>query len=312
MNGYDERLRQLEMEFDGRTQAQAELNALTAQRQSLEQNVAELDRARRKSQTAVDRLRSHSLKGFVIGLFGHREEALQRACDALTAAVMKWDQAARELEEVATQEQQLRQRIGRMERAAQTYEQLLREKADCIVRSGGMAAAEILALRQRIDRGEAMCRELNEAISAGCQAEPLAERAYDALIDANEWGTVDLIGGLLTDLAKYDAIQAAKQTIEELQDQLELFRTELADVAMDVQAEIKFNGLFQFADIFFDGAITALLAKNRIKRAMDSVKEVQRHIRRALHELETRLHREQAEIANARERLRCRIMQTRI
>lgn len=313
MNGYDERLRQLQAELSGRAQAQAEMNALTDRRQSLEQRNAELDRVRRKRQSAVDRLGSRRLKGMVFDLFGRREEALQRERDALAAAVAEWELVARELENVAEQEQRARDRVRQMEQAAQEYEQLIREKAECIVRSGGTAAEEILALRRRIDRGEEMCRELTEAIGAGRRAESLAEDAYDALNDANEYGIVDLIGGgLLTDLVKYDSIQGAKQAIEELQEQLELFRTELADVVMDVQAEIEFGGLFQFADIFFDGVITALMAKSRIKRAMNSVREVQRRILRTLHELENRLRREQTEIANAREQLRFKILQTRI
>lgn len=313
MNGYDERLRQLQAELSGRAQAQAEMNALTDRRQSLEQRNAELDRARRKRQSTVDRLGSRRLKGLVFDLFGRREEALQRERDALAATVVEWEQVARELENVAEQEQRARDRVRQMERAAQEYEQLIREKAECIVRSGGPAADEIRSLYQRIDRGEAMCRELTEAIDAGRKAERLAERAYDALSEANDWGTVDLVGGgLISDLAKYDQMEEAKQAVEKLQSQLGKFRVELADVAMDVQAEITFDGLFRFADIFFDDAFTALFSKSRIKNSMNSVREVQQCIRTTMSELEVRLRREKAEVSSARAQLRSTVIRTKI
>lgn len=313
MNGYDERLHQLEAELIGRTQARADVNALTDRRRSLEQKVAELDRTCANGRSAVARLEARSLKGLLLDLFGRREETLESERARLAEATQQCDQARRTLETVAEREHQAHQRLRRMEQAAQEYERLLQEKADCISRSGTPAADEIRSLYQRIDRGEAMCRELTEAIDAGREAERLAECAYDALSEANDWGTVDLVGGgLISDLAKYDQMEEAKQAVEELQSQLGEFRAELADVAMDVQAEITFDGLFRFADIFFDDVFTALFSKSRIKNSMNSVREVQKRIRTTMSELEVRLRREKAEVSSTRAQLRSTVIRTKI
>lgn len=312
MNHYDERLQQLLTVISGESHVRAALNELTAQRQALEKKVAELSYVCMDEQRDVDRLETRSLRSLVIGLLGKKEDALERERAELAAAMLKYELAKRELGAVEAQEQQRQAELNRIEQAGEEYARLLQDKADFIGRMGGSDAEEIAALRQRIARSEATCEELAEAIQAGRRAESLAELALEAMDSAEAWGTIDLVGGgLISDLAKYDRMEQARELIEQLQGQIRLFRAELADVAMDVRAEVEFDGLFRFADIFFDDIFTAFSAMDRIKRSMNSVSEVLRHIRQAIHELETRLRSEKGELSAARERLQYKVIQTK-
>lgn len=313
MNRYDERLQQLQALMDGRAHAESVLGNLLEQKRILEKKVWDLGYDRMNEQSDVDRLEGRSFKSLLMDILGRKDEALDRERAELAAAVLKHDAAQKELDAVENLIAEKQQLLNRIADAQAEYARLLREKADFIGRMGGPDAEELIALRQAIARSEAMCEELSEAICAGRRAESLAERAFEALDSADAWGTVDLIGGgLISDLAKYDKMEKARGCIEELQGQIRLFRAELADVAMEARVEVETDGMFRFADFFFDDIFTAFSAKDRIKRSMDSVGEALRRIRQAIYELETRLRSEQGELSAARERLHSKVIQTKV
>ena len=313
MERYDERLEQLLMLADGRAHAQAALDELVRQRMALEKKVADLNYARMSEQDDVNRLEERSLKGIVLEILGRREEMLEKEKAELAAAVLKHDLAKRELQAVIELEYARRAELNRAEDAEAEYESLLQRKADFIGSLGGPDAEEILSLRQRIARSEAQCAELAEAVRAGERAQSLASSALEALDSAGTWGTIDLIGGgLISDVAKYDAMERAQGYIEKLQGQLRIFRAELADVAMVARAEVSADGLFRFADFFFDDIFTAISAKDRIKRCAASVSEAQKRIGEMVRELNRRLRSEEASLAAAREQLRNKVIQTKV
>jgi len=313
MNSFDDRLQQLLTAADGKAHAQAALDELVRQRMALESRVAELNYIRMSEQDDVDRLEARSLKGLVLELIGKREEMLEKEKAELAAAILKHDLAKRELQAVIELEYARRAELNRAEDAEAEYERLLKEKADFIGGMGGPDADEVIALRQKIAWGEAQCAELSEALRAGERALSLASGALEALDSAGTWGTIDLIGGgLISDLAKYDAMERAQGYIEKLQGQLRIFRAELADVAMTAQAEVSPDGLFRFADVFFDDIFSAISAKDRIRRCATSVGEAQKRIQKTVRELETRLRSEEASLAAAREQLRSKVIQTKV
>lgn len=312
MNSYDDRLRELLSLSEGRDHARAVLTDLERQRQALEKKTAELNYARMDEQTDVDRLEARSIRTVVLSILGKKEQMLEKERSELAAAILKYDLAKRELDEIIALEAEKRSEFNRRDRAREEYERLLEQKADYLGSLGDCDAEEIERLRQEAACREAMCAELAEALNEGRLAESIAESALESLKSADTWGTFDLFGGgLISDVAKYSAMDEAKQKIERLQRQLRRFRAELADVSLYTDADMESGSLFRFADFFFDDIFTAFSALDRIERTRTAVLEAAKKIRATLRELERRLGSEKSELYAARERLRSKVIQTK-
>lgn len=124
-----------------------------------------------------------------------------------------------------------------------------------------------------IDRLENEIKELDEAIQAGEVALATVYGIIDELDSAEGWGTWDLLGGgLISDLAKHSHLDDAQEQVEQLQDQLRSFKTELADVAVEADLQVSIDGFLRFADYFFDGLFADWTVLDRIKTSSDQVK----------------------------------------
>lgn len=313
MNCYDDRLNVLQSLMDAKAHAMAVFNDLQAQKQALEKKVWELRYAQMQEQEDVDRLEAVSLRSVILSILGKKEERLDQERAELAAAILKHDLARKELdalEELIAEKQQL---LNRCLNAEAEYEQVLSEKAEHISVMGGREAEEIDALRRRISGIEVHIKELSEALTEGRIAESIACSALDSLGNAGNWGTLDMFcDSMLFDLAKYGAMDEAKDRISRLQMQLRRFRAELADVAMDAKMEVEAGGMFRFADYFFDDIFTAISSMNRIDRAKDSVHTALLRIRETLRTLEEQMQEVQTELENSRNHLRNVIKETRI
>ena len=96
-----------------------------------------------------------------------------------------------------------------------------------------------------------------------------------------DWGTFDVFGGgLLSDLQKHSHLDSAQEMIEDLQERLRRFRTELSDVNMENRAELQVNiqGFLRFADYFFDNIFTDWTVLNRISESKRQVLETRTEI----------------------------------
>ena len=125
-------------------------------------------------------------------------------------------------------------------------------------------------------------------MEAGNQALDITERVLKELGNAESWGTFDVFGGgLLSDLQKHSHLDRAQGMIEDLQEKLRRFRTELADVAMENKAEFQVNiqGFLRFADYFFDNIFTDWTVLNRINESKKQVFETKTEILQLLESL---------------------------
>lgn len=313
MNSYDDRLGQLMTVISGRAHAQAALDELTRQKRDLEKKVADLNYARISEQEDVDKLETGSIRNLVLGLLGKKEEMLERERAELAAAILKYDLAKRELAAVKELEFARLAELNRCGRAEEEYEKLIAEKTDRIGNMGGPDAEEIDWLRQRIAKLEATCSELTEAVCAGKRAEALAASALRELDFAKTWSTIDMFGGgLISDAMKYDQMDAARQYIEKLQAQLRVFSAELADAAMVTQGNVMPDGLFRFADYYYDGIFTSSSVRQRIKRCISSVEEIHTRLQNELRRLENRLREDESTLSAVKEQLRNKVIHTKV
>ena len=183
------------------------------------------------------------------------------------------------------------------------YATALAEKAAALRESGSAAAQELLDAEARIAGLEGQLREIREAADAGEAALNAAGQVLETLDSAEGWSTWDILGGgLLADLAKYEELDNAQEQVEQLQEKLRQFKTELADVTIEAELQVSVDGFLRFADFFFDGLFADLAVMEHINDSQEKIRSTQKEIQAVLERLTAM--REEMSAALDRERER--------
>lgn len=94
-------------------------------------------------------------------------------------------------------------------------------------------------------------QEIQEAISAGQRAQSTAQQILNSLKSAEDWGIWDLIGGgVISHVAKHSHLDTAQGQVEQLQIELRRFKTELADVTIYADMNVKVEGFYSLQTDF--------------------------------------------------------------
>ena len=241
---------------------------LMLQKNMLSVNVKKLKESCKKEQADVERLEGGSLSAFFYNVIGKMDEKLTKEREEAYAAKVKYDAAARELQKVEEDLRKNESDLNELGDCEKQYEELLEVKKERMKTTGHWAAEKILELEQRLTYLDNQKRELDEAMEAGEAASALTEDVLNSLSSAESWGTFDILGGgIIADAMKYSDLDEAQMLIENLQDQLRRFKTELADVTIDSEMNVKIDGFLQFADYFFDNLFTDWAVMDKIRNS---------------------------------------------
>lgn len=236
----------------------------------------------------MDRLEGRSLAAFFYNVIGKMDEQLDKERQEAYAARVKYDAAARELEGVEADLRRYESELSALRGCEHRYDEVLKEKADAIKAAGGSNGEEILKLEERNAFLESQKKELQEAISAGNAALSTTQQVLSSLDSAEGWGTWDLFGGgLVADLAKHSHLDEAQGAIEQLQSQLRRFKTELADVTIQVDMQVNVDGFLRFADYFFDGLFADWAVLDKINQSQSQVQNTKSQIASVLSRLDS-------------------------
>ena len=307
MHLFDERLRELSQQMARQKKLEAMLHDLSMQKFDLESKVANLKAQKDKEQADVDRLEGGSLASFFYSVFGNKEEKLAKEREEAHAAAVKYDAAVQELEAVIEDIARYQAEAANYINCESEYIMLLTKKAYSIKEASGPVATQILQLEERSAFLENQKREVSEAVAAGTSAHQKAEAALAKLSQAKGWGTWDMVGGgLLTDMIKYSAMDDAQCIIQSLQVDIRRFKTELADVSINVNLQVSVDGMLRFADYFFDNLFTDWAVMDRINRSYNQVVQTSNQIEnvlRTLRSMQTNIESEQQRIKDQIEKL---------
>lgn len=145
---------------------------------------------------------------------------------------------------------------------------------------------------------------MRDAISAGQQALVLAREVRKELGDAESWSDWDLLGGgLLSDVAKHDALDTAQELIERLQIQLRRFKSELGDVDIREDLQANVEGFLRFADYFFDGLFVDWMVNDQISQSQSRIQETLSRLENIQSHLQRRLESANQELSQAQSTL---------
>lgn len=95
-------------------------------------------------------------------------------------------------------------------------------------------------------------------------------------------------GDLIADLAKHDRLDQAQEMVEQLQVELRRFKTELTDVSIDAEMQVKLDGFLRFADYFFDGLFADWAVMDHIENSQKQVSQTRQQVEEVLASLESR------------------------
>lgn len=288
MNYYDSELQRLQSEIMEKQRTDAKLSDLFLQQSDLEKRTDELEKIMRKEQDDVDRLNGRSLTAFFYRATGKMGEKLTKEEAEAYAAAVKYDAAKNELQAVNNDIEYCQRRLSELQDCEQQYEKVLKEKTEQIKQSGVPEAGRIMQIENEIAFLENQQKEIQEAINAGNQAFYIAQKILEDLDSAKNWSTFDLMGGgLIADMAKYDKLNKVQDHIQDLQDALRGFRTELADVTERISGNlyVEIGDFLHFADYFFDGLFTDWMVYDKINDSRNRTMQTSDQIQKLLGQL---------------------------
>lgn len=286
---------------------------LTEQRYIVSNNVNELNKMRLKEQADVDKLEGGSLSAFFYNVIGKMDEKLTKEREEAYVATVKYDAAVKEFEKVKEDLLQNKEELKELGNCVEQYEELLELKKERMKTTGHWAAEKLFEFEQRLTYLDNEERELNEALEAGEAAEKLVENVLDGLSSAESWGTFDVLGGgLIADAVKYSRLDEAQVLIEDLQAQLRRFKTELADVTIDSEMNVKIDGFLQFADYFFDNLFTDWMVMDKIRNSQQQLENTGDQIRSVMEKLLEMKNQVQIQKKTIQEKLDELVVQTNI
>jgi len=286
MTYYDERLKILQEQIAQKSRIQSSLGFLRDRHETLETRLRELKSRMQDEQADVDRLESRSLANFFYHLVGKHDEMLSNEKQEALEAAVRYDAVAAELESSAEQIRGLERELLDYAGVEQEYQRLMDEKTAAIKASGSTEAAQILELERQIVYYTGQLRELDEAINVGQRACNTAYSIESSLESAHGAGTWDVLGGgMIADVIKHDHLDTAQMKVKALQNDLRLFRSELADVRIDAAFQVNVDGFSRFADFFFDGIFADFSVMSRIEQSQANVYQTRRKIEQTLQRL---------------------------
>lgn len=296
MTHYDEQLRELKQQVIRRAHLKVIRDELYAQKRNLENSMIKLQVAMECEKEDVERLEGRSLSNFFYELIGKREEKLDKERKEAYAAAVKYDTAVQELEAVKEKLRSSDAEYSSLSGCDRSYAEVLEEKKKALKSSGTQQAEQLLQLEDRLLELDGQMRELNEAIAEGQRARQAAQAVLEQLNSAEGWGTWDLIGGgLISDIAKHNALDRAQNLVKNLQFQLRRFKTELADVEVNGDIQVTVEGFLHFADFFFDGLFADWAVLDHIHESQSQVAKTNDHINTVMNKLTSMLYQVEAE-----------------
>lgn len=287
MTDFDEKLRELQAQVVRQEKLRAVVEELLDRVERLEREERELAAIRAQEQADVDRLEGRTLAAFFYGLTGNKEDRLEQERQEARAAAVKHDAVVCQLRDARDILRARQDELFALNGCGQRYQDALREKAQAVKQRDPIGGGEILRLEEEIGRLDRHSAELAEAVAAGEVALDQVERVMKHLNDAEGWGTWDMFGGgVVADIAKHSKLGQAQGEVERLQICLNHFRSELVDVTIHADMQVRIDGFLQFADWFFDGLFADWAAMNRIHQAQEQVRSTQEQIEYVLDRLD--------------------------
>lgn len=243
---------------------------------NLEAHHKNLKEAMEAEKADVDRLESDNFMTSFLKLLKLHEGKLTKESEEYLKAKLDYERQSFEIEEGKIQLMKLFKRIEELEKEISAYNETLSSKRayyeNLSLDSPEKAVYQNFAVKEAALKAE--CVELEEAIFACSRALDTLEAAKKLLESAEGWATWDAWagGGLMTDLIKYEKLDAVQVEFKRLSADLSQLRRELSDVGDETSLDlVNIDGTTKMFDIWFDNIFTDFKVKAQIKAQLDAL-----------------------------------------
>lgn len=285
----NEELLQVQAQLAGRYRVRQALDAAHDRLRQARDRIYELDIQLDKENNDVRQLEGLSLTGLFYTVLGTKEQRLDTERQEALAARLRYDEVRAEIALLEAERETGEQQMTRLRHLDARYERILAEKERIITASDSEQAQTLFRLSDALASGEAMLREVDEAIQVAQEVLHSLGQISSSLGRAGDWGIYDMLGGgMIATSIKHGHIDDARKAIARVQHLLRRLRSELADIQLQPGELGDVDSFETFADYFFDGLIMDWVVQSRINRSAEHVHAVARQVQDVLRSLEQR------------------------
>ena len=235
---------------------------------------------RAKEDADVEKWEGGSLAAFFYGVFGKREDRLEKEKAEAYEAAVKHDAVKAELAAVEKELQEVNREMQPLKGCEWNFKKAIDAKAAALAAEGKDIG--VLELQQEQAKTKAYQLELQEAVMAGNQVLREVANVQQLLREARSWGIWDMAGGgLISTMMKHEKLSDAQHSIERMYTQLHRFQREMADVSFRMDIQVRIDGFWQAADYIFDGLLVDWSVQSQIAEAREKVDRLEAEVRKA-------------------------------
>lgn len=259
-------------------------------------------------QRDVEELQSFGPTRIWASLHGDRQLRLDRDRADLESGQVHVSETATALAVATAAREQLEKSIAALGDVRARRSAAIDAEEARLLAAGGSVAAQLQEVSGQLAGARAELAEVAEAKAAAREAERRLEDAAELLASAASWAGVDVFmgGGILTDLAKYDRMDAANERLQAADQALKRFSAELGDVGLQAVGGIEVSDLDRTFDVWFDNVFSDWSVRQRIAEAAERTERAQTAVASASDRLlqrEAELDTLQGTLTHARETL---------
>lgn len=233
----------------------------------------------------VEQLDGITLQNFWHSIRGTKEIARHKEQEEYLAAKMKFDAANAALEGLEADIRRIDKELASLGDCEEAYQLAIADKEKYLLSSDSSDAQRLFALAEQYGDLQSEFQEMEEAIISGQKATKALAEVESSLGSAKGWGIVDILGGgLITTAIKHSHIGTARQKINQAQQLLCNFRTELGDVQKH-NATIEIGGISTMADFLLDGLLFDWIVQSQINIAQNRIRQLRGEISSIIQEL---------------------------
>ncbi|NLL18415.1 MAG: hypothetical protein GX262_05255 [Clostridia bacterium] len=256
----------------------------------------------------VEKLDGFTLQNFWHSIKGTKDVARHKEQEEYLAAKMKFDSANAALENLHNDLRRIDNDLASLGDVQTEYQSALQEKELYLPPSDGPESRRLWEIAERLGYLQAQDKELVEAISAGQKASQGLDEVEKSLSSAQSWGVVDILGGgLIITAIKHSHISTARRQINQAQQQLRRFQTELADV-QKTNSSLEIGNIWTMADFLLDGLLFDFIVQSQISDAQHRTRQLKREILATIQDLQ-KLQRENQQEAEKLNKERQRLIE---
>lgn len=263
-----------------------------------EERLRTLKKVLQKEEKDVKKLEGMSFRSLIYTILGNKQERLNKEQSEFVATKLKYDECRNSVQVLKEEIEGYSAQLSELGDVHHHLDELLKKKEELILSTGDKNAGRLQENLDKISQYTLEQNELKEAILAGNNAIQALEEAKDALDDAENMGTWDILGGgFLVTSMKHSSIDEAIDYVSKANSYLNTFSRELRDVNINLDLDVNISSFEKFADYFFDNFIMDINVQNKIKDSQDSVNCMLANVRELVNNLNRRYDDLQLQIA---------------